>query len=29
MNHYNKEKPHQLLQDMTLQEYLLKFGRLN
>jgi putative transposase len=29
IDHYNREKPHQSLDDMTPQEYLLKYGQLN
>lgn len=28
INHYNTEKPHQSLQDLTPKEYLLKYGQL-
>jgi putative transposase len=28
INHYNTEKPHQSLHDLTPQEYLLKYGQL-
>ena len=29
IDHYNNEKPHQSLDDMTPKEYLLKYGQLN
>lgn len=29
INHYNTEKPHQSLQDLTPKEYLLKYGQLD
>jgi putative transposase len=29
MDHYNKEKPHESLQDLTPREYLLKYGQLD
>jgi putative transposase len=29
MNHYNTEKPHESLQDLTPREYLLKYGQLD
>ena len=28
MHHYNHEKPHESLQDLTPGEYLLKYGQL-
>jgi hypothetical protein len=29
INHYNTEKPHESLQDLTPSEYLLKYGQLD